>query len=88
MGQLASTLGVVPGTATTMVEALSESGLAHYEPYAGRAAHRRGAKSLRRWCCADGLSSCSCTGSGYELDRSAYGGGPRACGVRLGASDL
>ena len=35
MGQLASTLGVVPGTATTMVKALSESGLAHYEPYAG-----------------------------------------------------
>jgi DtxR family Mn-dependent transcriptional regulator len=35
MGQLAATLGVVPGTATTMVKALSESGLAHYEPYAG-----------------------------------------------------
>jgi DtxR family Mn-dependent transcriptional regulator len=35
MGQLASTLGVVPGTATTMVKALSESGLVHYEPYAG-----------------------------------------------------
>ncbi len=35
MGQLASTLRVVPGTATTMVKALSESGLAHYEPYAG-----------------------------------------------------
>jgi DtxR family transcriptional regulator, Mn-dependent transcriptional regulator len=35
MGQLASALRVVPGTATTMVKALSESGLAHYEPYAG-----------------------------------------------------
>ena len=35
MGQLASSLGVVPGTATTMVKALSESGLAQYEPYAG-----------------------------------------------------
>ncbi len=35
MGQLATTLGVVPGTATTMVKALAESGLAHYEPYAG-----------------------------------------------------
>src|SRR5215210_4104951 len=35
MGQLASALGVVPGTATTMVKALSESGLARYEPYAG-----------------------------------------------------
>ena len=35
MGQLAAALGVVPGTATTMVKALSESGLVHYEPYVG-----------------------------------------------------
>ncbi len=35
MGQLASALGVTPGTATTMVKTLAESGLAHYEPYAG-----------------------------------------------------
>src|SRR5687767_6390380 len=35
MGQLASCLGVVPGTATTMVKALAESGLVKYEPYAG-----------------------------------------------------
>src|SRR5688500_5319107 len=35
MGQLAAALGVVPGTATTMVKALSESGLVRYEPYAG-----------------------------------------------------
>ncbi len=35
MGQLAAALGVVPGTATTMVKALSESGLVHYEPYSG-----------------------------------------------------
>lgn len=35
MGQLASALGVVPGTATTMVNALSKSGLVHYEPYLG-----------------------------------------------------
>ena len=35
MGQLASALGVVPGTATTMVKALADSGLARYEPYAG-----------------------------------------------------
>lgn len=35
MGQLASALGVVPGTATTMVKALAESGLVHYEPYNG-----------------------------------------------------
>jgi DtxR family Mn-dependent transcriptional regulator len=35
MGQVASALGVVPGTATTMVKALSESGLVRYEPYMG-----------------------------------------------------
>ena len=35
MGRLASALGVVPGTATTMVKALAESGLVDYEPYAG-----------------------------------------------------
>ena len=35
MGQLARVLGVVPGTATTMVKALAESGLVTYEPYAG-----------------------------------------------------
>ena len=35
MGQVASALGVTPGTATTMVKALSESGLAEYEPYSG-----------------------------------------------------
>lgn len=35
MGQLASALGVAPGTATTMVKALSESGLVEYEPYNG-----------------------------------------------------
>jgi DtxR family Mn-dependent transcriptional regulator len=35
MGQVASSLGVTPGTATTMVKALAESGLAEYEPYSG-----------------------------------------------------
>ena len=35
MGQLASSMGVAPGTATTMVKALAESGLAEYEPYNG-----------------------------------------------------
>jgi DtxR family Mn-dependent transcriptional regulator len=35
MGQLASALNVVPGTATTMVKTLSETGLVHYEPYMG-----------------------------------------------------
>jgi len=35
MGQLAGALGVVPGTATTMVKTLADSGLVKYEPYAG-----------------------------------------------------
>src|SRR5688572_15130716 len=35
MGSVASALGVTPGTATTMVKALSDSGLAEYEPYSG-----------------------------------------------------
>src|SRR5688500_15795687 len=35
MGQLANSLGVAPGTATTMVKALAESGLVEYEPYNG-----------------------------------------------------
>ncbi|HEY7290430.1 MAG TPA: metal-dependent transcriptional regulator [Vicinamibacterales bacterium] len=35
MGQVASSLGVTPGTATTMVKALAESGLVEYEPYSG-----------------------------------------------------
>src|SRR6476469_5269115 len=35
MGKVAAALGVTPGTATTMVKALAESGLADYEPYSG-----------------------------------------------------
>jgi DtxR family Mn-dependent transcriptional regulator len=35
MGGVASALGVTPGTATTMVKALAESGLVEYEPYSG-----------------------------------------------------
>ena len=35
MGHVAAALGVTPGTATTMVKALAESGLAEYEPYSG-----------------------------------------------------
>src|SRR6185503_21357710 len=35
MGNVAAALGVTPGTATTMVKALAESGLAEYEPYSG-----------------------------------------------------
>jgi DtxR family transcriptional regulator, Mn-dependent transcriptional regulator len=35
MGQVSAALGVTPGTATTMVKALADSGLAEYEPYSG-----------------------------------------------------
>ena len=35
MGSVATALGVTPGTATTMVKTLAESGLAEYEPYTG-----------------------------------------------------
>src|SRR3954462_7744538 len=35
MGQVASALGVTPGTATTMVKALAGSALVEYEPYTG-----------------------------------------------------
>ncbi len=35
MGQLANAMGVVPGTATTMVKALADSGLVAYEPRGG-----------------------------------------------------
>src|SRR5581483_8167470 len=52
MGQLASALGVTPGTATTMVKTLAESGLVNYEPYAGvsltRAGRRLAGLVLRR----------------------------------------
>jgi DtxR family Mn-dependent transcriptional regulator len=44
MGQLASSLGVAPGTATTMVKTLAESGLVEYEPYAGVALTAAGEK--------------------------------------------
>ena len=44
MGRLATALGVVPGTATTMVKALAESGLVDYEPYAGVRLTSAGAK--------------------------------------------
>jgi DtxR family Mn-dependent transcriptional regulator len=35
MGQVAAALNVTPGTATTMVKALAESGLVEYAPYSG-----------------------------------------------------
>src|SRR5947207_1107938 len=52
MGQVATALGVTPGTATTMVKALAESGLAEYEPYNGvrltKAGERLAGLVLRR----------------------------------------
>ena len=44
MGQLAAALGVAPGTATTMVKTLAESGLVQYEPYTGVALTDAGQK--------------------------------------------
>jgi DtxR family Mn-dependent transcriptional regulator len=44
MGHLATALGVAPGTATTMVKTLAESGLAEYEPYSGVALTSAGQK--------------------------------------------
>ena len=44
MGQLAAALNVTPGTATTMVKTLAESGLVEYEPYAGVALTKAGQK--------------------------------------------
>jgi DtxR family transcriptional regulator, Mn-dependent transcriptional regulator len=35
MGHLSTALGVVPGTATSMVKALADAGLVVYEPYSG-----------------------------------------------------
>ena len=52
MGQLAAALGIAPGTATTMVKALAESGLVSYEPYNGvrltGAGEKLAARVLRR----------------------------------------
>jgi DtxR family Mn-dependent transcriptional regulator len=44
MGHVASALGVTPGTATTMIKALAESGLAEYEPYSGVRLNPKGEK--------------------------------------------
>jgi DtxR family Mn-dependent transcriptional regulator len=44
MGHLAGALGVAPGTATTMVKTLAESGLVEYEPYTGVALTEAGEK--------------------------------------------
>ena len=52
MGHLAAALGIAPGTATTMVKALAESGLVAYEPYNGvrltGAGEKLAARVLRR----------------------------------------
>jgi DtxR family Mn-dependent transcriptional regulator len=52
MGQLAAALGIAPGTATTMVKALAESGLVTYEPYNGvrltSAGEKLAARVIRR----------------------------------------
>ncbi|MBC8109089.1 MAG: metal-dependent transcriptional regulator, partial [Anaerolineae bacterium] len=42
MGKLASAMGVVPGTATSMIKALADSGLVTYEPRGGARLTRGG----------------------------------------------
>ena len=42
MGRLAAAMEVVPGTATTMVKALADSGLVEYEPRGGVSLTRSG----------------------------------------------
>ena len=42
MGKLALSMGVVPGTATSMVKALADSGLVDYEPRSGARLTRGG----------------------------------------------
>jgi DtxR family Mn-dependent transcriptional regulator len=44
MGRLAAVMGVVPGTVTTMVKALGEERLVHYEPRSGVRLTRSGEK--------------------------------------------
>jgi DtxR family Mn-dependent transcriptional regulator len=44
LGKLAALMGVVPGTATTMVKALADSGLVRYEPRNGARLTRSGEK--------------------------------------------
>src|SRR5205823_3301486 len=52
MGHVAAALSVTPGTATTMVKTLAESGLVEYEPYSGvrltKAGDKLAALVLRR----------------------------------------
>jgi DtxR family Mn-dependent transcriptional regulator len=51
-GQLADALSVAPGTVTSMLKTLSESGLAEYKPYGGvlltRSGHRLAMRIIRR----------------------------------------
>ena len=72
MGQVAAALGVTPGTATTMVKALAESGLAEYEPYSGVRLTRRGRKARRpRAAPPSPRRAVPRAGDGHELGRSA-----------------
>ena len=44
MGRVAAALGVVPGTTTSMIKALADSGLVHYEPRVGVSLTAQGEK--------------------------------------------
>ena len=59
MGKLASAMGVVPGTATSMVKALSDSGLVEYEPRGGVRLTSRGEQLALHVLAAIAWWSCS-----------------------------
>ena len=71
VGKLATAMGVVPGTATSMVKALSDSGLVEYEPRGGvRLTH-----SGQQLADADGSSSGAPHRASKDRARSHAGAG-------------
>src|SRR4026208_1056390 len=88
MGQLAAAVGVTPGTATTMVKTLAESGLVNYEPYAGVSPTRARRPPARR--ARSAASSCRGAvpraGHGPAMGRGARRGGA-ARTRRVGSAD-
>ena len=87
MGQLASALGVVPGTATTMVKALAESGLVEYEPYSGVALTPAGRQARRARAAAPSpRRALPRPGDGLRVGRGARRG-RTARTRRLGSAD-
>ena len=76
MGKLAAAMGVVPGTATTMIKALADSGLVSYEPRGGRTPDpRRGAACPARTSPPSAGRAVSRQGAEARLVRSPRRGG-------------